>query len=602
MSGRIWVFFIVFCLFFFTEGQVCYAQNQRIADSLEILYQSGQYQDELSILKDIAENQSAPDNVLFYSEKLIEKASVDSVGDYLVSGFLQKGNGYKLKGAYPEAVEAYFKSIELAQRFGQEERIGAIYISIGDTYSYLEDYETAVSYYDKGIQALRESKDNFRLGIALLNSGEMYFKKNNLEKALAQSTEAKEIFSKLEFEIGIGYSIGNLGMVYFEQGKIELARELLNNAIEILTPTGDNYALSVYNLFLAKTDQLENKVDEAFSHAWTSYKLADDHNLNKELAEANLVLYRLHEINGNIDSALLYHLNYDKIQESITNKNQLLKTAFKTREFEVSQKQNQVDLLFQKNRNQRILVISTASAFILIGILAGVLYRSNSFIRRSNLIIEEERNKSDHLLRNILPDETVSELKEHGKVKAQRFDSVSVMFTDFKNFTKHASHLSPEDLVMSLDYYFSYFDQIVEKYKLEKIKTLGDSYMCSSGLPFPQKDHAERIVLAAMEMVEFVEESQKLKDAHLIRFEMRTGISSGPVIAGVVGSKKFAYDIWGDTVNCASRMENNSEPGKINISEDTHRLIEDKFNFSDRGEIEVKNKGKMKMYFVEGVK
>ncbi|WP_296705571.1 adenylate/guanylate cyclase domain-containing protein, partial [Algoriphagus sp.] len=347
--------------------------------------------------------------------------------------------------------------------------------------------------------------------------------------------------------------------------------------------------------------QKENDLENALKYARRSLKLAQIYELKKEKADASLLLFELHNKFGDRDSALFYHLNYIAIRDSIRNLEEIENIAKETRRFEVSQKQIEVDLLNQKNRNQKILVFSTALALILIGILAAVLYRNNSFIRKTNKIIDKERNKSDHLLRNILPDKTVNELKEFGKVKAQRIDSVSVMFTDFKDFTKHADHLSPELLIQSLDFYFTYFDQIVEKYELEKIKTLGDSYMCASGIPFPQKDHAERIILAAMEMMEFVEKSKQLKDDNLIRFEMRIGISSGPVVAGVVGKKKFAYDIWGDTVNCASRMESYSDAGKINISEDTHKLVVDKFKFSDRGEINVKNKGNMKMYYIEGI-
>jgi class 3 adenylate cyclase len=142
----------------------------------------------------------------------------------------------------------------------------------------------------------------------------------------------------------------------------------------------------------------------------------------------------------------------------------------------------------------------------------------------------------------------------------------------------------------------------MEEYSLEKIKTVGDAYMCAGGLPFATEDHAYKMVLAAIEIAKFVEESKKLNPLNQTRFEIRIGINSGPVVAGVVGIKKFAYDIWGDTVNIASRMESSSEPGKINISENTYELIKDDFNCDYRGKIEVKNKGMMKMYFVNDVK
>jgi class 3 adenylate cyclase len=239
---------------------------------------------------------------------------------------------------------------------------------------------------------------------------------------------------------------------------------------------------------------------------------------------------------------------------------------------------------------------------LLIIILAVGLYRRNKFIQRTKAIIEEEKNRSDNLLLNILPEETAQELKQNGKVQAKKFESVTVLFTDFKGFTEYAKDLSPEKLVESVDYYFSKFDAIMEKYDLEKIKTVGDSYMCAAGLPFESNDHAQKMVLAALEIAEFVKESLTMETKNQTRFEIRIGINSGAVVAGVVGSKKFAYDIWGDTVNIASRMESSSEPGRINISEYTYELIKDSFDCDYRGEIDVKNKGMMKMYFVKAVK
>jgi adenylate cyclase len=162
--------------------------------------------------------------------------------------------------------------------------------------------------------------------------------------------------------------------------------------------------------------------------------------------------------------------------------------------------------------------------------------------------------------------------------------------------------LSPEDLVRSVDFYYRKFDEIIKSYGLEKIKTIGDAYMAAGGLPFPSDDHAQKLVTAALEIAGFVNESKALSSNDLKRFDIRIGIHSGPVVAGVVGTNKFAYDIWGDTVNIASRMESTSLPGKVNISESTYELIKDDFDCEYRGEIHAKNKGMLKMYFVNGPK
>ncbi|MCB9044964.1 MAG: hypothetical protein H6550_02370 [Chitinophagales bacterium] len=215
---------------------------------------------------------------------------------------------------------------------------------------------------------------------------------------------------------------------------------------------------------------------------------------------------------------------------------------------------------------------------------------------RTSEIIEEKK-KSDDLLHNILPQEVASELKERGATTAHHFDHVTVLFTDFVDFTIAGERMGSQALVEELHSCFKAFDNIMGKYGIEKIKTIGDAYMAVCGLPRADEHHAEKVVKAAMEIRAFMQQRyEQLGDK---TFEVRIGIHSGEVVAGIVGVKKFAYDIWGDTVNTAARMEQNSEPGKINISETTHELVKHKFTCTYRGELDAKNKGKLKMYFVE---
>ncbi|MEZ5017106.1 MAG: adenylate/guanylate cyclase domain-containing protein [Flavipsychrobacter sp.] len=211
--------------------------------------------------------------------------------------------------------------------------------------------------------------------------------------------------------------------------------------------------------------------------------------------------------------------------------------------------------------------------------------------------IVEEKKKSDDLLLNILPSEVADELKENGTTKAKHFDHVTVIFTDFVDFTKTGSRLSPEELVNELDTCFKAFDEICAKYHIEKIKTIGDAYMAVCGLPTAVADHAINTVQAALEIKAFI--ADRRKHSPDTSFRIRIGIHSGDVVAGIVGIKKFAYDIWGDTVNTAARMESYSEPDQINISEHTYELVKDQFNCTSRGNIEVKGKGAIAMYFVK---
>lgn len=218
-------------------------------------------------------------------------------------------------------------------------------------------------------------------------------------------------------------------------------------------------------------------------------------------------------------------------------------------------------------------------------------------IEEQHEALKTEKKKSDDLLLNILPAEVAEELKEKGTTKAQSFDHVTVLFTDFVNFTRISEQRSPQALVQELDECFRAFDDIMERHGLEKIKTIGDAYLAVSGMPAPDEQHAYHAVAAALEIIHFIKARRLQKPT----FDIRVGIHSGSLVAGIVGIKKFAYDIWGDTVNTASRMESSSEPGKVNISGDTYALVKEDFRFTYRGKINAKNKGEMDMYFVESM-
>ncbi|MBI3394984.1 MAG: hypothetical protein HY042_04040 [Spirochaetia bacterium] len=218
-------------------------------------------------------------------------------------------------------------------------------------------------------------------------------------------------------------------------------------------------------------------------------------------------------------------------------------------------------------------------------------------------LAEEEMRKSDKLLRNILPDEIAEELKGKGSVVPVSYDSATIMFTDFKGFTRIAETMSPSDLVRELDGCFSAFDAITDRYNLEKLKTIGDSYMCAGGIPVPNATNAVDCCLAAIELQDRMIQMKDIKvSLGLPYWELRLGINTGPVVAGVIGDRKFAYDVWGDTVNTASRMESAGEPGRINVSESTHELTKDFFEFEARGKLHAKNKGELSMFFLNRIR
>lgn len=258
------------------------------------------------------------------------------------------------------------------------------------------------------------------------------------------------------------------------------------------------------------------------------------------------------------------------------------------------------NFLNQAFTHERTEIVKLLASQIAVSFENATLYNNveQKIIQRTSEL-QVEKEKSEELLLNILPSEIAEELKNKGSSVAKQYDHVTVLFTDFVDFTKLAEQFGPGELVEELDYCFKNFDHITTQFGLEKIKTIGDAYLAVCGLPLDEEKHAEKVLEAALAIQQFIIENKRLKKAaSKLFFDIRIGISSGPVVAGIVGSKKFAYDIWGDTVNTAARMVENSDVNRINISGNTHALIKDYFDCEYRGKILAKNKGFIDMYFV----
>ena len=586
-------FFLIFCTQLFCQGQ-------QAIDSLEQVYLAGTYkeQEKLKILQELAFSHNDPEKALHYSEESILNAKRLDSTLRLYHAYFNKGNALTRKGNLSEALESYFKGAEIAGKEKTDDNLGSISISIGDVYSIMGNHNNAVYYYKKAIAIHKKNDNQLELSTVLNNLGDEYLLVSKPDSALMMFEQSGPVFKRLGFTEGIAMTIGNKGIAYALKGQDELAKDEINHAINMFEKMEKYYPITIFLTYMSDLYLNQGDWDAALDYAENSLELSQKYGLKDEISKANLQLSKLYEESGDAEASLKYFKDHISYKDSVNNISAVQQMANIRTDFEISQKQLEVDLLNQQKRNQRIVVIATIIALILIIGLAIGLFRRNKFIEKTKQLVEIEKDRSDKLLLNILPEGTAKELKDNGKVNPQKFDSVTVMFTDFEAFTKYSQDLTPELLVKSVDYHFSKFDQIIEKYGLEKIKTIGDSYMCAGGLPKPTKDHAQKMLHAAFEIRDFIENIKSSEVREITHFNIRIGIHTGPVVAGVVGIKKFAYDIWGDTVNIASRLESNSEPGKINISENTYHLIKDSFDCDYRGEIKAKNKGMMKMYYV----
>ncbi|MFK8059678.1 MAG: adenylate/guanylate cyclase domain-containing protein [Polaribacter sp.] len=578
-----------------------YSQDQKESDSLKKVFKDNTYDRSLKlrILDDITFYETDTDEIIIYSKELIASAKeMDSI-KFVFKGYLQLGNGYRLKSELSKALENYFIASKIAVDIKSVDKQAAVKVAIADAYSIMGDSKNAVAYYRKGIYLFKSDDEinTVSLASAQLNLGDEYYNQKKLDSALYYFSESGKLFKKADYEVGVAYNLGNVGLVYAEKGENEKAENNLNEAIKVLTENEDFYPICVYLNAIADVYSEKGLNKKALQYANRSLSLAKEYGLKEQIGDGYLKLSNLYSKRNQYKTSLnLYkkHIVYrDSVQNSLEIKEFEVKEKEKEKEIAVAKKEALINIQKEEAKTQKVIAIGIGVALFLIAIFAIFLFRNNR-------VIAKEKKRSDGLLKNILPDETAEELKENGTVKAKRFESVSVLFTDFKGFTQFSETLSPEELVKSIDFYFSKFDEIIEEHRLEKIKTVGDAYMCAGGLPFPSKDHAYKMVLAALDIVDFVKASMNNQSIEKAKLDIRVGIHTGSVVAGVVGTKKFAYDIWGDTVNTASRMESSGAVSRVNISDSTYQLLKDNpnFIFEPRGAIEAKGKGKIDMYFV----
>lgn len=301
------------------------------------------------------------------------------------------------------------------------------------------------------------------------------------------------------------------------------------------------------------------------------------------------LLVKAEYASGNYKSATEHLMELNVWKDSLLNEDVATSIAKLSAGYEFNKKEANFDSQIKEKNRQKVGLLFLVLALACVAFLV--------FLSRRG--VAKERKRSDTLLANILPEQTAKELKEFGSAKAKAHTGVTIVFADIKNFTKIAGTLEPEVLVKMLHTYFSEFDAIMSKLGLEKIKTIGDAYMFVGGLSESKVISAHKAIDASFLMLEKINMLEsKMIEKYGNCFYFRIGMHTGNLVSGVVGSVKYAFDIWGDAVNIASRMEENSEPGKVNISDDTYQLVSDSYTFKSRGKLVVKNGGEREMYFV----
>ncbi|MBP7477263.1 MAG: adenylate/guanylate cyclase domain-containing protein [Chitinophagales bacterium] len=500
-------------------------------------------------------------------------------------------------GDAKKAIDLLFEAQKAKVHLETDTRLN-IYETLGHIHESQKEYSKSIYYYKKYIETSYEYKTeitrNHSIATAKANLGFIYQIVNN-DSALLMLQESYELFKQVGNQGG-QYTV--YAGVLLEKAKRASDKKAIEKEIFKLEGEAEpiqeevingNYCILMMRAFFevgnnAKTDyykELAEKLLEREGNIFGKIEMYETYHkslfANNRFREAYIAYDSLFKINDRYLSDKQKNI----LLENEANLNYEKKAAIEKAEYERQQAINKLIIIIV------ILILLIVSIF-------------SYFIFRSRKALGIEKVKSDNLLLNILPKSVAEELKEKGKVQSELYKNVTVLFTDFKDFTKVSEQLTPQELVAEIDYNFREFDRIISKYNIEKIKTIGDAYVCAAGVPNPNPNHAQEIIHAAIEIVQFVNNRKKERDLKgLPSFGIRIGAHTGEIVAGVVGSKKFAFDIWGDAVNTAARMEQNSDEGKINISGQLYELIKDEFNCVHRGKIIAKNKGELDMYFIE---
>jgi adenylate cyclase len=524
------------------------------------------------------------------------------------------GAVYQDQGDDAKGLEYSLKSLEISEKTGDKLRIlsalhnvGTIYYSksegaIGENKKTNQD--KALEYLLMALPLCEELGDNDALATTSENIGEIYFDQKNDDKALAYFNKSLKASGNTA---NSSFAYNGIGKLYLQKQNFDKALEYHQQAYNIAQKLGNQLNMVRSLQGIAKVYVSKNDFKQALIFYNQAKNIAAEMDSKPELKDIYQEMSLTYQDAGDYKNAYQYQANLTKIKDTLYNELQERKLGALQFEFDLQKKQGQINLLTKDKdlkdlelKRQKLTRNALLGGLALVFIILYILFRDNRNKIKTNKLLDSQKAEIENLVLNILPNEVAHELRKTGVATPKYYEMASVLFTDFKSFTRLVDGLTPQEVVSELDACFIGFDDIIEKHNLEKIKTIGDSYMCAGGLSSYDTLHGINIIKAAIEIQKFIDKRNlKKSETGLPAWDIRIGINVGPVVAGVVGKKKYAYDIWGSTVNIASRMESNGEAGRVNISAATYELIKDKYACTYRGKIFAKNIGEIDMYFVD---
>ncbi len=513
--------------------------------------------------------------------------------------------GYLLaaQGRVSEAMDNYAEALRLYERTGDADGVATTLHNMAGVYRDQGDLQQALALFQRELVINDSLGDSYGMATTEDNIGNVLERAGRLAEAMAHYRKALLLHERSSDPRGMGYSLRNIAGIEVKQGHGDSALVHADRSLRLLQGASDKRGITGALLAQALALEQLQRGEEARGRGEQALQAARQLGYPVLIRDAAQLLERLHRAGGRWKEALAMKDLYIAMRDSVLSDDarrsairQQFRYAYEQKAATAAAEQRVKDEAaayeLEKERTRRNILQAAGVVAIIFG---AVSFRQRRRTQRA-------LRRSDELLLNILPAEVAEELKEKGRAEARHFEHVTILFTDFKGFTQLSEKVTPAELVEELNGCFKVFDGIMGNYRIEKIKTIGDAYMAAGGLPDPQHGSPADVVRAALEMQAFMRQHKAEREAQgKPFFEMRVGIHTGPVVAGIVGVKKFQYDIWGDTVNTASRMESSGEVGRVNISEATYALVKDEpgLTFTPRGKVQAKGKGELAMWFVD---
>ncbi|MCP4344619.1 MAG: tetratricopeptide repeat protein [Desulfobacterales bacterium] len=595
---------------------VCLFSNISLADdairNLEAKLKTVSGKEKIKVLNDLAEAslETSARKSIEYGKQALELAEKTGHKKEKANAFENIGVAHNNLSDYDKALEYHINALKIREELGDKKDIANSLHYIGVVYDYLGIFEKALNFHFTALKMRKQIGDKTGIASSLHNIGIIYYLTNRPKKALDHYIRALKIGEELGDKKAVAKSLNNIGVIYKDLFNYAKSLKYYLKGLKYFEETGDIYQVANISNNIGQLYITMQKYDKAFSYLGKALKIAKKIEAKEIIRENYSFLSVLYTKKEDYKRALEYYKLSSEVKDSIFTGETNAKIADMQTQYETDKKQKEIELLKKDNEiqqleldKQKLFKNSLFGGLAFVLILALVMYnryrlkkRAHAELESAHDIIKLEKSKSDKLLLNILPVRVAEDLKERGKTEPESYENVTVYFSDIVGFTNISSTLEPNFLIDELNDIFTIFDNIIEKNQCERIKTIGDAYLCVCGMPMEDPNHAENIVKSSIQIIQYLKERNQYSETE---WKIRIGIHTGKVVGGVVGVKKYIYDVFGDTINTASRMESNSEPMKINISEVTYKFVKDKFEFIEREPLEVKGKGEMKMYFVK---